>query len=62
MTSSITTIGCWQHHPDCEYWFDQYPNECTCGLTARPVWSKLEKWTRAQWNDWIESIREDTHG
>jgi ribosomal protein L37AE/L43A len=23
------------HHPFCEFWLDQYPFECTCGLTAR---------------------------
>jgi hypothetical protein len=31
-----------RHHADCEYWHDQYSNECTCGLTApRPAWSVL---------------------
>jgi hypothetical protein len=48
----------WQHHPDCEYWFDQYPCDCCCGLTApRPEWSKLEKWTMAQWDEWLGDVR-----
>ena len=47
----------WQHHPDCEFWWDQYPFDCCCGLTApRPEWSKLEKWTAAQFQEWRESI------
>lgn len=50
----------WQHHPDCEYWMiEQYPSDCTCGLSApRPEWSKLEKWTMAQWREWLEGIRQ----
>jgi hypothetical protein len=23
------------HHPLCEFWFEQYPWECTCGVTGR---------------------------
>ena len=27
------------HHRDCDYWFEQYPNECTCGATRpKAVW------------------------
>jgi hypothetical protein len=38
----MTFINSYQHHGDCEFWFDQYPFECTCGLTAeRPEWSTL---------------------
>lgn len=22
------------HHINCEFWHDQYPHECTCGVTA----------------------------
>ena len=54
----MSEIGGWTHHPDCEYWFDNYKWECTCGLTAvRPEWSKLEKWTKAQWNEFFELVR-----
>lgn len=31
-----------RHPLDCEWHVDQYPAECTCGLTApRPEWSTL---------------------
>jgi hypothetical protein len=33
-----------QHHPTCDYWQDQCPDECTCGATAK----------RAPWADRIE--------
>lgn len=33
-----------QHHACCDYWQDQYPDECTCGATA----------PRASWFDRIE--------
>lgn len=37
------------HHPDCEWHLDQYPWECTCGLTApRPAWSDLEPITNPE--------------
>ena len=28
-----------EHHINCDYWCDQYPQECTCGATApRASW------------------------
>jgi hypothetical protein len=31
--------GVVRHAPTCAYWLDQYPWECTCGLTAPlPAW------------------------
>jgi len=50
-------MSLWQHHPDCDYWLDYYPWECICGLTTqRPPWSRLEKWTMAQWREWVEGV------
>lgn len=46
------------HNPDCEYWFEQYPRECTCGMTkTRPEWSILEPWPDDKWAEWTETIK-----
>jgi hypothetical protein len=34
-TESDLFCNCWRHHINCDFWFDQYADECTCGLTAR---------------------------
>jgi len=25
---------CWRQHINCDFWFEHYADECTCGLTA----------------------------
>lgn len=46
------------HHPDCLYWFENYPAECTCGLSAeRPEWSKQEPWSRGAFDAWAAQVR-----
>ena len=43
------------HHPDCLFWFEQYPVECTCGLTG-PARGKLKPWTQEHWNEWRDGV------
>lgn len=41
------------HHPDCGFWYDNYPQECTCGLTSET--NKLRRQhpvTKEWWHQW----------
>jgi len=35
-----------QHKTDCEFWHDQYPWECSCGLTQRMSYAE---WVKQSW-------------
>lgn len=52
MTDNLT------HHPDCEFWFDYTPRDCTCGHSQpRPAWSTLEPWTVEAMDEWRREVR-----
>lgn len=38
-----------QHATECEYWFDQYPWECTCGVNERTTYSEWVSKRHAEW-------------
>lgn len=46
-----------RHNPDCDFWYDYWDQDCTCGLSRpRPEGSDLEPWTEARWKEWAAGI------
>jgi len=45
------------HHPDCGFWYDNYPWECECGLTSSILLHpRLQPWPKSEWEAWKAEV------